>query len=63
MTELPTNCPRCGRAMSLPVPDDTEPADIRRIARLVLCGACSQEPITCQCDICRTEATNNEDQH
>ena len=38
---LETTCPRCGRPMSLPLPPDTDRADAERLARLVLCDACT----------------------
>ena len=41
---LPSSCPRCGRAMTLPLPADCDRADAERLARLILCSHCAPEP-------------------
>ena len=40
--ELQTSCPRCYRNMTLLLPPDTEPADMQRLAQLVLCDQCME---------------------
>jgi hypothetical protein len=44
VSALRTDCPRCGRAMILPLPPDVDAADLARIARLVLCDSCANPP-------------------
>lgn len=38
---LESSCPRCGRAMFLPLPPDCDRADAERLARLILCDRCT----------------------
>jgi hypothetical protein len=41
---LEASCPRCGRAMQLPLPADIDKADAERLARLIICNRCAPEP-------------------
>ena len=37
---LLTKCPKCGKPLSVPLPDDTCEAEAARIARLLRCADC-----------------------
>ena len=37
---IETKCPQCGRDMTLPLPDDCDPEDGKRLAALFICDAC-----------------------
>lgn len=41
MNAIESTCPRCGRAMLLPLPADCDPVDAQRLAKFVLCESCS----------------------